>query len=53
MNLVEDAGHKDLLTDEELSDMVFLLIEGALISTSIYKSTSDLKIAKLLVSKFL
>jgi AcrR family transcriptional regulator len=53
LNLVKDAGHKEILTDDELSDMIFLLIEGALISTAIYKSTADLKKAKLLVAKFL
>jgi len=53
LDLVKDAGHKELMTDEELADMIFLLIEGALISTSIYKSTNDLKNAKQLVAKFL
>jgi hypothetical protein len=33
--------------------MIFLLIEGALMSTAVYKSTADLKKAKLLVARFL
>ena len=53
LQLVRNAGHRKLLTDEELTEMVFLLIEGALISTAIYKSTNDLKQAKLLVQKLL
>jgi len=53
LKLIQDAGHKELMSDEELADMIFLLVEGALISTSIYKSTADLKKAKLLVAKLL
>ena len=51
LNMVKEAGHKELMSDEELADMIFLLVEGALISTSIYKSTADLRKAKLLVKK--
>lgn len=53
LNLVKDAVHKEMLNDQEFADMIFLIIEGALISTSIYKSTDDLKNGKLLVAKFL
>jgi AcrR family transcriptional regulator len=52
-HLVKNAGHQSLFTDDELTEMIFLLIEGALSSTAIYKSTSDLKQAKLLVRKLL
>src|ERR1700761_5193164 len=53
LQLVRNAGHKPGPTDDELTEMIFLLIEGALNSTAVYKSTDDLRQAKNLVRKFL
>jgi len=51
--LVNAANERQQLSDEELTDLIFLLMDGALVSGSIYKSGADLENAKTLVSKFL
>lgn len=53
LDMVRNTNHKQLVGDEELTDLIFLLIEGGLSSAAIYKSTADLKQAKRLVSNFL
>jgi AcrR family transcriptional regulator len=51
--LTAQCGHSHLLTDEEFSHMLYLLMEGAVTSTSIYKDTNEIKKAKKIAGKFL
>jgi len=51
--LIKSANASGKLDDEELASLVFLLIEGALINSTIFKNEEALKIAKRLVAKLL
>jgi len=51
--LVTAANDRQQLNNGELTDLIFLLLDGALVSGSIYKSSADLENAKSLVFKFL
>jgi AcrR family transcriptional regulator len=51
--LVAAANARQQLSDEELADMIFLLMDGALLSGTIFKSGAELKNAKALTSRFL
>jgi AcrR family transcriptional regulator len=51
--LVGQSGHRQLLADEELVQLIFFLLEGSVVSTSIYKDSGELKKAKKIVNKFL
>ena len=51
--LTAQCGHSPLVTDEEFSHMLYLLMEGAVTSTSIYKDTNEIKKAKKIAGKFL
>jgi AcrR family transcriptional regulator len=47
--LVQQSGHKQLLTDEALTELIYLMMEGALTSAAIYKDTKHLKSAKKII----
>jgi AcrR family transcriptional regulator len=49
--LVVNSGHKKLLTDKELTDMIFMLSEGGLVAASIFKHADDLQAAKAIIQK--
>lgn len=51
--LVVAANDTQQLSDDELVDLIFLLMDGALLSGTIFKSAAGLKNAKALVSRFL
>ena len=51
--LVANSGHKKLLTDKELSDMIFIMTEGGLVSASIFKKADDLQSAKAIIQKLI
>lgn len=51
--LVADSGHKKLLTDKELSEIIFLMIEGGVVAASIFKQTSELQSAKKIIRKLI
>ena len=52
-DLVIASGHKQLLTDDELAELVFLLIEGGSAGASVFKNTSDLQSAKNIIRKLI
>jgi AcrR family transcriptional regulator len=47
--LVAAANDRQILDNQAFSDLIFLLMEGGLLSATIYKSTAELKKAKALV----
>ena len=51
--LVANAGHKNLLTDEELIETIFLMVEGGVVEASIFKQPNDLRSAKKIIQKLL
>jgi len=51
--MVEGANDKKRLSDEELTDLIFLLMDGALLSAVIFKSSDELRNAKTLLSQFI
>lgn len=52
-NLVVNSGHQQLLTDKELTEMIFMMLEGGIISASIFKQADDLQTAKAIISKLI
>ena len=52
-DMVSGTKHKQILCDEELTDLIFLLIEGGLSSAVIYQSAADLKKGRDLLRSFL
>jgi AcrR family transcriptional regulator len=51
--LVIISGHRQLLTDEELTHTIYLLMEGGITSAAIYKNIDELQVARQSVSKLL
>lgn len=51
--LVINSGHKKLLTDKELSNMIFMMTEGGLVAASIFKQADDLQSAKAIIQKLI
>lgn len=51
--LVLNSAHKLQVTDEELTEMIFLMVEGGMVSASIFKQTSDLMSAKAIIQKII
>lgn len=51
--LVVKAGHKKLLTDDELAEMIFVMVEGGIVAASIFKQANDLQSAKAIIQKLI
>jgi len=51
--LVIDSGHKKILTDNELTETIYLLVEGGVVSGSIFKNSDQLQSAKKVIRKFI
>lgn len=51
--LAASANVRQILSDEELADMIFLLLDGGLIAATIFKSNQEIINAKKLVERFL
>ncbi|MBS1664935.1 MAG: TetR/AcrR family transcriptional regulator [Bacteroidetes bacterium] len=51
--LVAGSGHKGILTDQELTDLIFVLVEGGSAAASVFKNTSDLESAKQIIKKLI
>lgn len=51
--LVINSGHKNLLTDEELTDLIFMMLEGGIVAASIFKQADDLQSAKAILQKLI
>ena len=51
--LVANSGHKKVLTDKELTETIFLMIEGGVSAASVFKQSSDLQAAKKIIRKLI
>jgi AcrR family transcriptional regulator len=51
--LVVNSGHKKTLTDKELTDMIFMMMEGGIVAASIFKQADDLQSAKAIILKLI
>jgi AcrR family transcriptional regulator len=51
--LVAKTSPQKLLTDEDLADLIYFMLEGGITSTSIYKNSGELKKAKKVVAKLI
>ncbi|MBT2622562.1 TetR/AcrR family transcriptional regulator [Chryseobacterium sp. ISL-6] len=51
--LVINSDHKKLLTDQELTEMIFLMTEGGIVAASIFKQAEDLQSAKKIIQKLI
>src|ERR1700743_1296168 len=40
--LVAGSGHRKILSDKELTETIYLLVEGAVVASSVYKGCTDL-----------
>lgn len=50
---VINSGHKNLLTDEELTELIFMMVEGGIVAASIFKQADDLQSAKAILQKLI
>lgn len=51
--LVAASGHKKIVSDEHLVELIFLLVEGGTTSASVFKSTADLQSARQIIQKLI
>lgn len=51
--LVANSGHKQLLTDQELADLIFLALEGAVATASVFKQSAELQAARTIIQKLI
>jgi hypothetical protein len=51
--LVEQSGHRKVLSDEMLTELIFTLQEGAIVTGTIYRNSEPMKNAKKVVMELL
>lgn len=51
--LVVNSTHKQTLSDEDLTELIFLTIEGGTTGASVFKNISDLQAAKQIIKKLI
>jgi AcrR family transcriptional regulator len=51
--LVANSRHKQVLTEEELTETIFLLTEGAIVAASVFKHDTTLHTAKKIIEKLI
>ncbi|WP_198174841.1 TetR/AcrR family transcriptional regulator [Spirosoma arboris] len=51
--LVVNSGHKKLLTDQELAELIFITLEGAIAAASVFKQPTELQSAKQIIQKLI
>ena len=51
--LVANSGHKKLLTDKELTETIFLMIEGSVVIGSVFKQGGDIQSARKIIKKLI
>jgi len=50
---VANSGHKKLLTDEDLTQLIFVLVEGGTTAASMFKNTVDLESSKQIIQQLI
>ncbi len=51
--LVANSGHKQLLSNEELAETIYLMTEGGVVAASVFKQDMDLQTAKSIIQKLI
>ncbi len=51
--LVVNSGHNKLLTDKELTELIFMMLDGGIVAAAIFKQTDDLESAKAIIQKLI
>lgn len=51
--LVRQSGHKKMLSDKELAELIYLMVEGGVVSASIFKQIAPLQSAKKIIQKLI
>ncbi|MBB6129553.1 TetR/AcrR family transcriptional regulator [Mucilaginibacter lappiensis] len=51
--LVVNSEHQKLLTDKELAELIFMMLDGGIVAASIFKQADDLQSAKAIIQKLL
>ncbi|WP_118972932.1 TetR/AcrR family transcriptional regulator [Taibaiella koreensis] len=51
--LVAASGHKRILTDRELAEMIFIALEGAIAAASVFKGPAEIQTAKKIIQKLI
>lgn len=51
--LVAKSGHKKALSDTELAETIFLTLEGAIASASVFKQSTEIQTAKKIIQKLI
>ncbi|WP_312789668.1 TetR/AcrR family transcriptional regulator [Sphingobacterium sp.] len=51
--LVEQSGHRKLLSDDELADTIYYMLEGSIVSSSVFKTAAEIQGAKRVIEKLI
>lgn len=51
--LVENSGHKQLLSDEELAETIYVMLEGSIVTASVFKRADEIQSAKKIIEKLI
>lgn len=51
--LVAGLAHKKIVSDKELTEMIFFMLEGAIVSASVFKRAAEIRSAKKIIQKLL
>lgn len=52
-SLVENSGHKKLLSDEELAETIYVMLEGSIVTASVFKNSDEIQSAKKIIEKLI
>lgn len=51
--LVENSGHKKLLSDKELAETIYIMLEGSIVTASVFKKADEIQSAKKIIKKLI
>jgi AcrR family transcriptional regulator len=51
--LVAHSGHRKILSDKELTETIYLMVEGGVVASSVTKGCTDLQAAKKIIHKLI
>ncbi|WP_080778451.1 TetR/AcrR family transcriptional regulator [Chryseobacterium phocaeense] len=51
--LVENSGHKKFLSDEELAETIYIMLEGSIVTASVFKNAEEIQAAKKIIQKLI
>lgn len=51
--LVARSGHRKLVSDKELTEMIFFMLEGSIVSASVFKRAAEIKSARKIIQKLI